>query len=145
HARGRTPPHREAAKSASTGPVRIQVRVRRVAFWASVAGLGVLAGWTTVAATYMAFHDDLPRRLGKRQAEVQFSYEDQIAEMRARVDRATSRQMVDQEQLATKLEQLVRRQTILEGRANMLGTLSDPSGSAKPHNPAASAPATGAG
>jgi murein DD-endopeptidase MepM/ murein hydrolase activator NlpD len=139
HVRGRTTPHREAARPAnSAGPARVgsRARVRRVG------ALVVLAGWTTVAATYMAFHDDVLRRLVKRQAEVQFSYEDQIAEMRARIDRATSRQMLDQEQLATKLEQLVRRQTILEGRANMLGTLTDPNGSSK--NPATSAPATGA-
>jgi murein DD-endopeptidase MepM/ murein hydrolase activator NlpD len=87
-----------------------------------------------MTATYFAFHDDVLKRLVKHQAEVRFSYEDQIAEMRARIDRSASRQMLDQEQLAQKLEQLVRRQSILEGRANTLGTLTDPGGGSKSRN-----------
>jgi murein DD-endopeptidase MepM/ murein hydrolase activator NlpD len=110
------------------------VRVGRVAFWVIVGTLTVLAGWTTMTATYFAFHDDVLKRLVKHQAEVRFSYEDQIAEMRARIDRSASRQMLDQEQLAQKLEQLVRRQSILEGRANTLGTLTDPGGGSKSRN-----------
>ena len=100
----------------------------RVAFWTIVGTLVVLAAWTTLSATYLAFHDDALQRLVKHQAEVQSSYEDRIAEMRMRIDRAASREKLDQDQIATKLEQIVKRQTILEGRANMLGTLSDPNG-----------------
>jgi murein DD-endopeptidase MepM/ murein hydrolase activator NlpD len=139
HARNRAAPRRESPrhdepKNPSTlVHGRRPVRVGRVAFWVIVGTLTVLAGWTTLTATYFAFHDDVLKRLVKHQAEVRFSYEDQIAEMRARIDRAASRQMLDQEQLAQKLEQLVRRQSILEGRANMLGTLTDP-GSSKSRN-----------
>src|SRR5262249_60272881 len=107
--------------------------VGAVTFCPAVGTLIVLAGWTTVSATYIAFHDDVLKRLVKHQAEVRSSYEDEIAEMRARIDRSASRQMLDQEQLAQKLEQLVRRQSILEGRANTLGTLTDP-GSSKSRN-----------
>jgi murein DD-endopeptidase MepM/ murein hydrolase activator NlpD len=134
HARSRaaTPnqsPKREVSKRRSAVPHGgRKVRIGRVAFWVAVGTLTVLAGWTTVSATYFAFHDDVLKRLVKHQAEVRSSYEDQIAEMRARIDRSASRQMLDQEQLAQKLEQLVRRQSILEGRANTLGTLTDPGG-----------------
>jgi hypothetical protein len=41
---------------------------------------------------------------------MQFAYEDRIAELRAQVDRITSRQLLDQEQFEAKLEQLVRKQ-----------------------------------
>jgi murein DD-endopeptidase MepM/ murein hydrolase activator NlpD len=151
HARNRAAPRREnprhdGPKNRST-PVNggRPVRVGRVAFWVFVGTLTVLAGWTAVTATYFAFHDDVLKRLVKHQAEVRFSYEDQIAEMRARIDRAASRQMLDQEQLAQKLEQLVRRQSILEGRANMLGTLTDPGGgAAKSRNPNGGNPDRGA-
>ena len=148
HVRGRAPSHREGgaqrepAARVATARGR-QVRIGRIAFWVIVGSLVVLAGWTTVTATYLAFRDDVLRRLVRHQAEVQFSYEDQIAEMRARIERATSRQMLDQEQLAAKLEQLVRRQSVLEGRANMLGTLTDPN-AAKSHNPAPSRPPSAA-
>jgi murein DD-endopeptidase MepM/ murein hydrolase activator NlpD len=129
---------RPASPKSHNAPVRKgrQVRVGRVAFWIIVGTVIVLAGWTTVTATYFAFHDDVLKRLVKHQAEVRFSYEDQLAEMRARIERATSRQMLDQEQLAQKLEQLVRRQSILEGRANALGTLADPgNGASKSRTP----------
>ena len=134
HARSRAAmpnqsPKREVSKRRSAVPHGgRKVRIGRVAFWVAVGTLTVLAGWTTVSATYFAFHDDVLKRLVKHQAEVRSSYEDQIAEMRARIDRSASRQMLDQEQLAQKLELLVRRQSILEGRANTLGTLTDPGG-----------------
>src|SRR5262245_24189417 len=142
HARGRAAPARERPRPAAPS-VRVaaahagaRVRMGRVVFWTGVGSLVALAGWTTVSATYLAFRDDMHRQLVRRQAETQFTYEDQIADMRARIDRATSRQMLDQEQLAAKLEQLARRQSILEGRANMLGTLSDPNGAKPSASPA---------
>jgi murein DD-endopeptidase MepM/ murein hydrolase activator NlpD len=140
-ARGRPPAPHEANRTnapaaRSGGPLRLG----RVAFWTIVGSLVVLAGWTTISATYLAFHDDVLRRLVQHQAEVQSSYEDRIAEMRMRIDRAASREKLDQDQISTKLEQIVKRQTILEGRANMLGTLADPNSSAgKSRNPAGAA------
>ena len=64
----------------------------------------------SLTGTYFAFHDDVLKRLIGRQAEMQFAYEDRIAELRAQVDRIASRQLLDQEQFEQKLEQLVRRQ-----------------------------------
>ena len=61
-----------------------------------------------------------------RQAEQQYAYEDRIAELRARIDRTTSRQLLDQEQFEQKLDDLLRRQSTLESRATALGGLSDP-------------------
>ena len=49
-----------------------------------------------------------------RQAEQQFAYEDRIAELRAQIDRTTSRQLLDQEQFEQKLDDLMRRQSTLE-------------------------------
>jgi murein DD-endopeptidase MepM/ murein hydrolase activator NlpD len=126
-ARGRAPAPREQKRP--TAPAAGgQVRLGRVAFWTIVGTLVLLAAWTTLSATYLAFHDDALKRLVKHQAEVRSSYEDRIAEMRMRIDRAASREKLDQDQIATKLEQIVKRQSILEGRANMLGTLADPNG-----------------
>ena len=53
-----------------------------------------------------------------RQAEMQFAYEDRIADLRAQIDRMSSRQLLDQEQYEQKLDQIVRRQAALESRAN---------------------------
>ncbi|MEO8318357.1 MAG: peptidoglycan DD-metalloendopeptidase family protein, partial [Bradyrhizobium sp.] len=74
---------------------------------------------------YFAFRDDVLTRLIARQAEMQYAYEDRIAELRAKVDRTTSRQLLDQEQFDQKLDQIMRRQTSLESRATALGAMPD--------------------
>ena len=79
----------------------------------------------SLTGTYFAFHDDVLKRLIARQAEMQFAYEDRIAELRAQVDRITSRQLLDQEQFEQKLEALVRKQSVLEQRAATLGSMPD--------------------
>ncbi len=111
-----------------------QVRFGPVAFWIVVGTVTLLGMWSAATATYFAFRDDVLTRLIARQAEMQYAYEDRIAELRAKVDRTTSRQLLDQEQFDQKLEQIMRRQTALESRATALGTIPDPSvtGSIKP-------------
>ncbi len=91
-----------------------QVRFGPVAFWIVVGTVTTLGMWSAATATYFAFRDDVLTRLIARQAEMQYAYEDRIAELRAKVDRATSRQLLDQEQFDQKLEQIMRRQTTLE-------------------------------
>ena len=86
-------------------------------FWIVVGTVTLLGMWSAATATYFAFRDDVLTRLIARQAEMQYAYEDRIAELRAKVDRTTSRQLLDQEQFDQKLDQIMRRQTALESRA----------------------------
>ena len=102
---------RPTARSAMRGR---QVRLGPVAFWIVVGTLVVMAVWSAVTATYFAFRDDVLTRLIARQAQMQFAYEDRIADLRGQVDRITSRQLLDQEQFEQKLDQIVRRQSLLE-------------------------------
>ena len=97
-----------------------QVRLGPVAFWVVVGTLVIMAVWTITTATYFAFRDDVLTRLIARQADMQFGYEDRIAELRAQVDRISSRQLLDQEQYEQKLDQILRRQSALESRASSL-------------------------
>ena len=105
-----------------------------MAFWIAVGTVVIMAGWSVTAATYLAFRDDVLRTLIARQAQQQFGYEDRIAELRAQIDRTTSRQLLDQEQFEQKLDELMRRQAALESRATVLGNLTDPmtTGSIRP-------------
>jgi murein DD-endopeptidase MepM/ murein hydrolase activator NlpD len=103
-----------------------QVRIGPVAFWTVVGSLVIMAGWSVVTATYFAFQDDVLTRMISHEAEMQSAYEDRIFEMRAQVDRVTSRHMLEQEELEQKLEQIVHRQSLLEQRATSLGTVTDP-------------------
>ena len=118
-----------------------QIRLGPVAFWIFVGTVVIMAGWTIATATYFAFRDDLLKGLIARQAEQQNAYEDRIAELRARIDRTTSRQLLDQEQFEQKLDDLMRRQSTLESRATALGGIADPvvTGAIKPPGNAATA------
>lgn len=98
-----------------------QVRIGPVAFWIVVGTLMIMAVWSIATGSYFAFRDDVLTRLIGRQAKMQIAYEDRIAELRAAVDRITSRQLLDQEQFEQKLNALLKRQTALEHRTMTLG------------------------
>jgi murein DD-endopeptidase MepM/ murein hydrolase activator NlpD len=103
-----------------------QIRFGPVAFWIAVGSIVLMAGWSVTTATYFAFRDDVLKDLMSREAEQQDAYEDRIAELRARIDRTTSRQLLDQEQFEQKLDDLLRRQVTLESRATALTGIFDP-------------------
>ena len=109
-----------------------QVRIGPVAFWIVVGTLVIMAIWSVATGTYFAFSNDVLTRLIGRQAELQFAYEDRIAELRAQVDRITSRQLLDQEQFEQKLSALLQRQATLESRTNALGGDVQATGSLRP-------------
>src|SRR4051812_40964956 len=144
HDHGR--PSAQRAQPATAAPVRRaqdgytlvhagkQVRFGPVVFWIVVGTVTVLGMWSAATATYFAFRDDVLTRLIARQAEMQYAYEDRIAELRSKIDRTTSRQLLDQEQFDQKLDQVMKRQTTLESRATALGAMPDVlvTGSIKP-------------
>jgi murein DD-endopeptidase MepM/ murein hydrolase activator NlpD len=152
HGRTRRPVARAAtAASAHDGYAIVhhgkQVRFGPVVFWIVVGTVVVLGMWSAATATYFAFRDDVLTRLIARQAEMQYAYEDRIAELRAKVDRTTSRQLLDQEQFDQKLDHIMKRQTALESRATALGAIPDSAatGSIRPpaRGAAADLPASG--
>ncbi|MDQ8729997.1 peptidoglycan DD-metalloendopeptidase family protein [Bradyrhizobium sp. LHD-71] len=110
-----------------------RVRIGPVVFWIVIGAVVVMGAWSAATATYFAFRDDVLTRLVARQAEMQYAYEDRIAELRAQIDRTTSRQLLDQEQFEQKLEQIQRRQMALEQRTSALSGLPDaaPTGSVR--------------
>ena len=119
--------HAAAATDYILGHAGRQVRLGPVAFWIVVGALVVMAVWTVATATYFAFREDVLTRLIGRQAEMQFAYEDRVADLRAQIDRITGRQMLDQENVEQKLDQLLRRQNALEQRASTMNSVIDPS------------------
>ena len=110
-----------------------RVRIGPVLFWGVVGSIIVMGAWSAVTVTYFTFRDDVLTRLVARQAEMQYAYEDRIAELRAQIDRTTSRQLLDQEQFEQKLDQIQRRQVSLEQRTSALSGVPDntPTGSVR--------------
>ncbi len=148
---GRAPPRRPVTSQATAphaheGYTLVhagkQVRFGPVVFWIVIGTVIVLGMWSAATATYFAFRDDVLTRLIARQAEMQYAYEDRIAELRAKVDRTTSRQLLDQEQFDQKLDQIMRRQTALESRATALGAIPDASVTGSIRTPSRGAAAT---
>ena len=111
-----------------------QIRIGPVAFWIVVGTLVVMAVWSILTGTYFAFREDVLTGLIGRQAQMQFAYEDRIAELRAQVDRITSRQLLDQEQFEQKLKSLLQRQATLEQRTDALAGDALTTGSIPPAN-----------
>ena len=117
-----------------------QVRIGPIAFWIVVGALVIMAVWTIATGTYFAFRDNVLTRLIGRQTEMQFAYEDRIAELRAQVDRIMSRQLLDQEQFEQRLNALLQRQAALEQRTSALTGDVSSTGSVKPSRIAPPAP-----
>ncbi len=103
-----------------------QVRFGPIAFWIAVGTIVIMAGWSIITATYFAFHDDVLKGLIARERAQQYAYEDRIAELREQIDRTTSRQLLNQEQFERRLDELLRRQALLESRASALGGVGEP-------------------
>jgi len=81
-----------------------------------------LAGYLGATA-YLIFRDDLLSASISRQARIQHEYEDRIAALRAKLDRVTSRQLLDQQAIEVRVEELLARQANIGGRSNKFDEL----------------------
>jgi murein DD-endopeptidase MepM/ murein hydrolase activator NlpD len=101
-----------------------------------VASLGVLGAalsvWGVAVTSYLAFKDDIVGGLMSRQAAVQHGYEDRIRDLRGQLDMLTSRHLVLQNEMDRRVDQVARRQALLETRQSIVASLSEQSGPARP-------------
>lgn len=82
--------------------------------------IAALAIGYLLATSYLVFRDDLLGATIARQARMQQSYEDRISALRAQVDRITSRQLLDQQLVESKVTELLERQSQLTQRQDRL-------------------------
>lgn len=85
--------------------------------------LAAIAIGYLAATSYLVLRDNLIGAATARQARIQQSYEDRISALRSQVDRITSRQLLDQQLMETKVTELIERQTQLSERHGRLGPL----------------------
>lgn len=76
-----------------------------------------------VATSYLVLRDDLIGATVARQARLQHAYEDRISALRTQVDRITSRQLLDQQLMESKVVELIERQEQLTSRDGQLGSV----------------------
>lgn len=98
--------------------------------------LAAVAVGYLLATSYLVLRDDLIGATTARQARMQQAYEDRISALRAQVDRITSRQLLDQQLMETKVGELLQRQSQLTMRHGRLGPLLDRAEAASTHLPA---------
>ena len=109
--------------SLSRGGVIRSVRLGRAGVVA-LAALALLAFvWTASVTVYIAFHDDLMGAILTRQAEMKADYEDRLAEARARLDQAASRQLLERNAFNGKVNEVMSRQARLEQRGALVAAL----------------------
>src|ERR1700733_1743408 len=117
------PPGPHLCLSLSRGDAIRSVRLGR----ASVGALAPLAhisfAWTASVTVYVAFHDDLMGAILARQAEMKAAYEDRLAETRAQLDEAASRQLLERNSFNGKVNEVMSRQTRLEQRGAIVAAL----------------------
>src|ERR1700733_13109184 len=110
------PPGSYYCLSLSRGEVIRSVRLGRVGVGALAALALILFAWTAALTVYVGFHDDLMGAILARQAEMKAAYEDRLAEARALLDEAASRQLLERNAFNGKLNEVMSRQTRLEQR-----------------------------
>lgn len=105
-----------------------EIRHFTVRPWVAAAAGSALAAVAVgylLATSYLVLRDDLIGATTARQARMQHAYEDRISALRAQVDRITSRQLLDQQLMETKVTELLARQSQLSQRHGRLGPILD--------------------
>src|ERR1700722_5332742 len=102
--------------------------LRPAVFWTILTLAPLLALWSLSASLYIALHDDMLGAIVAREAEMQYAYEDRLAEAHAELDRVTSRQLLDQNSFEGKVHELLSRQAQLEQRTAIVASMADQAG-----------------
>ena len=82
--------------------------------------LAAMAIGYLLATSYLVLRDDLLGATVARQARMQQAYEDRISTLRTQVDRISSRQLLDQQIVESKVSELLARQSQLTQRHGRL-------------------------
>jgi murein DD-endopeptidase MepM/ murein hydrolase activator NlpD len=83
----------------------------------------LLMAWYLVATLYLVLRDDALASLLEAPRANQIAYEERIAELRARIDRITAKQVVNQDSVEDRVAAIVARQAELEARQVMVADL----------------------
>jgi murein DD-endopeptidase MepM/ murein hydrolase activator NlpD len=97
--------------------------VRPAVAFVSLAAAPLLALWAFAATGFIACHDEIMTAMLSHDAQVQTDYESKLGEARAERDSATSRRLLADATLESKMRELVARQARLELRGVTVAAL----------------------
>lgn len=92
----------------------------------AVAAFGALAAVTLaglVGGGYVLFHDSVVSALLRHQAAVEMAYEDRIAALRLQIDRIATKQVLEQDGVAAKVDALAQQNSALTAAGARLADL----------------------
>lgn len=75
------------------------------------------------ATAYLVFRDDLIAASYAKQARMKHEYEDRLAALRSKLDRVTSRQLLDQQAIEIRVRDLMKRQEAIGTRSGKMSAL----------------------
>jgi len=102
-----------------------RITLPRWSLLATSAAVGLMSVWSLGATGFILFRDDFVAGIVSREASMQYGYEGRIATLKAELAKLQSRQLVDQQAFAEKVDTLLRRQVSLESRQAILQSLTD--------------------
>lgn len=100
-----------------------QLHIHPVVFSAIVGTVFMFLVGYFGATAYLIFRDDLINASFANQARIQHEYEDRIAMLRSKLDRITSRQLLDQQAIENQVKELMSRQQQIGGRGERMQKL----------------------
>lgn len=104
----------------------LRMRTLAVPRWGAhtlLALVPLLLVWTAGVSLYVGLHDQIMARFMTQRSQMQLAYENRLASLHARLDQASSHGLLDQRDIASKIEALSQRETMLERRATLLSSL----------------------
>ena len=100
-----------------------QFTIRPVFFSIAVCSAIMLMVGYFSATAYLVFRDDLISASFANQARIKHEYEDRIAALRTKLDRVTSRQLLDQQAIESRVHELMARQENIGKRSSRMSNL----------------------
>jgi murein DD-endopeptidase MepM/ murein hydrolase activator NlpD len=101
------------------------VTIRRTTLGVSLFAATILAGWSAGSTWLVLSKDSFAGHMIKRETARQYVYEDRIAALKAEIDKLSSRQLVDQDSVESRVAELVTRQGQLETRQAIVAAIAD--------------------
>lgn len=83
----------------------------------------ILLAWYLFATLYLVFRDDFIASAFSSQRRTHYAYEDRILELRAKIDKITARQLLNQDSIEDRVASMVARQAELEARQFIVADL----------------------
>jgi murein DD-endopeptidase MepM/ murein hydrolase activator NlpD len=123
HPESRTP-HRFCLTFAY-GKGERSISIRPLLFYIIAGVLPVLGLWYLFATVYLIFRDDMLASLMNHQTEMQYSYEDRVTALHTQIDQLTSRRLLDEAALSSKMDDLAARQVRIEHRSAVVTSLAE--------------------